>query len=145
MQLDFSSLTQVAGDSSVALTSQNGSPVGVLESYSISQEGLITGGFTNGQTLSLGQIATARFANPSGLTKLGNNQFQTSPNSGLAQVGTPNSQGRGKISTGYVEMSNVDLSGEFTDLIITQRGFQANTKIITTVDQLLQEVINIIR
>jgi flagellar hook protein FlgE len=143
MNLDFSTLTQVAGDSSVGLTSQNGSPVGTLESFTISQEGVITGAFTNGDTLALGQIATANFSNPSGLEKLGQSRFQSSTNSGLAQIGVAGSQGRGAINTGYVEMSNVDLSGEFTDLIVTQRGFQANTKIITTVDQLLQEVINI--
>ena len=145
MSIDFSSLTQLAGDSSVAATTQDGFPVGTLQSFNISQAGVITGVFTNGQSRSLGQIAMASFSNPAGLQKLGQSQFQESSNSGLAQVGPANTQGRGNINTGYVEMSNVDLSSEFTDLIVTQRGFQANTKIITTVDDLLQEVINLKR
>ena len=145
MSIDFSTLTQLAGDSSVAATTQDGFPVGTLQSFTISQEGVITGVFTNGQSRSLGQIAMASFSNPSGLEKLGQNQFHESSNSGLAQVGPANAQGRGKINTGYVEMSNVDLSTEFTNLIVTQRGFQANTKIITAVDDLLQEVINLKR
>ena len=141
--VNFNSLTQLAGNSSVAATTQDGFPVGTLQSFTISQEGLITGVFSNGQSRPLGQIAMASFSNPAGLTKLGQNQFSESSNSGLAQVGLPNSQGRGKINTGFVEMSNVDLSTEFTNLIITQRGFQANTKIISTVDELLQTLINL--
>ncbi len=145
MSIDFGSLTQLAGDSSVAATTQDGFPVGTLQSFTISQEGVITGVFSNGQSRALGQVALASFSNPSGLEKEGLNQFNTSSNSGLAQVGPASTQGRGKINTGYVEMSNVDLSTEFTNLIVTQRGFQANTKIITTVDDLLQEVINLKR
>ncbi len=145
MSIDFSSLTQLAGDSSVAANTQDGFPVGTLQSFTISQEGVITGVFTNGQSRPLGQVALAGFSNPAGLEKAGLNQFKSSSNSGLAQVGPASTQGRGKINTGYVEMSNVDLSTEFTNLIVTQRGFQANTKIITTVDDLLQEVINLKR
>src|SRR5579884_418864 len=143
--INFGSLTQLAGDSSVAATTQDGFPVGTLQTFSISAEGLITGVFSNGQTRTLGQIAMANFSNPAGLEKLGQNLFKDSSNSGLAQVGQPNVSGRGKISTGFVEMSNVDLSNEFTNLIITQRGFQANTRIITIVDDLLQDVINLKR
>ena len=145
MSVDFSTLTQLAGDSSVAATVQDGFPVGTLQSFTISAEGLITGIFSNGQSRKLGEVAVASFSNPAGLEKIGGNQFKESSNSGLAQVGAPNAQGRGKINTGYVEMSNVDLSTEFTNLIVTQRGFQANTKIITTIDDLLQEVINLKR
>ena len=143
MNVDFSTLTQLAGDSSVAATTQDGFPVGTLQSFTISQEGVITGVFSNGQSRALGQVGLASFSNPAGLEKAGLNQFDASSNSGLAQVGPASTQGRGKINTGFVEMSNVDLSTEFTNLIVTQRGFQANTKIITTVDQLLQEVINL--
>ena len=145
MTVDFGTLTQLAGDSSVAATVQDGFPVGTLQSFTLSADGLITGIFTNGQSRNLGQVAIASFSNPAGLEKIGGNQFQESSNSGLAQVGPANAQGRGKINTGYVEMSNVDLSTEFTNLIVTQRGFQANTKIITTIDDLLQEVINLKR
>jgi len=143
--IDFSGMTQVAGDSSVAATTQDGFPVGTLQSYAIAQDGLITGTFSNGQARTLGQVATASFSNASGLEKVGQNLFKESSNSGAAQVGLANTNGRGKMTTGFVEMSNVDLSTEFTDLIVTQRGFQANTKIVTVVDELLQEVINIKR
>ncbi|HLJ55018.1 MAG TPA: flagellar hook-basal body complex protein [Chthonomonadaceae bacterium] len=143
--IDFGTLTQVSGASSVAATSQDGFPVGTLQSYQISEEGLITGSFSNGQSRTLGQVATAGFSNASGLEKVGQNLFQEGSNSGLAQVGLPSVNGRGKISTGFVEMSNVDLSTEFTNLIVTQRGFEANTKIVTAVDELLQAVINLKR
>lgn len=143
--LNFGSITQLAGDSSVAATTQDGFAVGTLQTFAISQEGLVTGIFSNGQSRMLGQIAIASFSNPAGLEKLGQNVFKESSNSGLAQIGLPNISGRGKISTGFVEMSNVDLSTEFTNLIVTQRGFQANTRIITIVDDLLQDVINLKR
>jgi flagellar hook protein FlgE len=143
---DFSTLTQLANtDSSVTAFSQDGFPVGTLQTFSIGQDGLITGIFANGQSRTLGQIATASFLNPAGLEKLGQNLFRDSNNSGLAQVGLADAQGRGKISTGFVEMSNVDLSNEFTNLIVTQRGFQANTRIVSIVDDLLQDVINLKR
>ncbi|MBC7526884.1 MAG: flagellar hook-basal body complex protein [Chthonomonadaceae bacterium] len=143
--LDFSSMTQLAGDSSASVTSQDGFKVGTLQSYNISADGTINGVFTNGLSRTLGQISTATFSNASGLEKQGANLYTVSSNSGLAQVGTPSTGGRGQISAGYTEMSNVDLSTEFTDLIVTQRGFQANTKIVTIVDELLQEVINLKR
>ena len=143
--LNFASLSQLAGDSSANVSSQDGYKVGTLQSYNISADGTINGVFSNGLSRTLGQIATATFANSSGLEKQGANLYTVSSNSGLAQVGTPTSGGRGQISAGYTEMSNVDLSSEFTDLIVTQRGFQANTKIITIVDELLQEVINLKR
>ncbi len=143
--LDFGSLTQVSGDSSAGVTAQDGFGVGTLQSFSISQDGLISGIFSNGLNRTLGQVTLVSFSNPSGLEKLGQNLFHESSNSGVAQVGQPNIGNRGKISTGFVEMSNVDLANEFTNLIITQRGFQANTKIITMVDEMLQDVISLKR
>ncbi|MCS6776797.1 MAG: flagellar hook protein FlgE [Chloroherpetonaceae bacterium] len=145
VKVDFGAITQLAGTSSVAATVQDGAAFGTLQTFSVSPEGLITGIFSNGQSRVLGRVAVATFTNPSGLEKMGQNLFRESGNSGLAQVGTPNTGGRGKITTGFVEMSNVDLSNEFTNLIITQRGFQANTRIITLVDDLLQDVINLKR
>jgi len=145
IDLNFTSLTQLAGDSSAAVTAQDGFAVGTLQSFAISQDGLISGVFSNGLNRTLGQITLASFSNPAGLEKFGQNLFRDSSNSGTAQVGQPNIGNRGKISTGFVEMSNVDLSAEFTSLIITQRGFQANTRIITVVDDLLQDVINLKR
>lgn len=146
VSVDFSSISQLADkNSSVTASSQDGFAVGTLQTFSISPNGLITGVFSNGQSRTLGQIASASFSNPAGLEKEGENLFRESSNSGLAQVGTAGLGGRGQISSGYVEMSNVDLSTEFTNLIITQRGFQANTRIVSIVDDLLQDVINLKR
>ena len=144
--LDFSAISQRAGDAGgVTATASDGYGVGVLQGFAVSGDGLVTGTFSNGESRALGQIALAAFANPAGLEKKGGNLYSASSNSGLAQVGKPNNGGRGQISTGFVELSNVDLSTEFTNLIVTQRGFQANTKIITAVDELLQDVINLKR
>lgn len=138
---DFSALTQVSGVSSAAPVSQDGFGPGTLSSFNIDQTGAITGIFNNGQTRALGQIALANFANPGGLQRAGGNDFDSTTNSGIPQVGTATSNGLGQINTGYLEQSNVDLSTEFTNMIISQRSFQANTKIVSTVDQMLNDVI----
>ena len=140
---DFSSVTQIAGDSSASPTSQNGYAPGTLQSFSVDDTGAISGIFNNGLTRVLGQMALADFPNDSGLSRDGGNEFTPTINSGLPTIGTAQSSSLGKISTGYLEQSNVDLSNEFTSMIVTQRGFQANTKIITTVDQLLNDVIQL--
>ncbi len=140
---DFSTVTQIAGASSASPTSQNGFAPGTLQSFSVDDTGAISGIFTNGLTRVLGQIALADFPNDGGLSRSGGNTYTTSINSGLPTIGTALSSSLGKISTGYLEQSNVDLSNEFTNMIVTQRGFQANTKIITTVDQLLNDVIQL--
>ncbi len=140
---DFSGVTQIAGDSSASPTSQNGYAPGTLQSFSVDDTGAISGIFNNGLTRVLGQMALADFPNDAGLTRAGGNTFTTSINSGLPTVGPAQSSSLGKISTGYLEQSNVDLSSEFTNLIVAQRGFQANTKIVTTVDQLLNDVIQL--
>ncbi len=139
---DFSGISQVAGDSSAAPTGQDGYAPGTLQSFNIDQTGTVTGIFSNGFTRSLGQIALADFANPEGLARSGGNGFAATSNSGLPQVGQATQGSLGKISAGYLEQSNVDLSSEFTNMIITQRGFQANTKIVSTVDQMLNDVIS---
>ena len=143
--LDFTEVTQLAGESDVALTTQDGYPRGVLESFDIGRDGSINGVFTNGLTRTIGQLALATFPNNGGLVRTGNNQFRESPASGLSQVGTPNSGGRGLVSGGVLESSNVDLGTEFSNLILTQRGFQANARSITAADTLLQETVNLIR
>ena len=143
--LNNNAITQLSSDSTAIAKTQDGYGVGTLQSFSISSNGMVNSVFTSGQTRSLGQIALASFSNPSGLEKLGNNMYRGTDNSGTAVVGVPNQSGRGKINPGYLEMSNVDLSSEFTNLIITQRGFQANSKIVTVIDELLQEVINMKR
>jgi flagellar hook protein FlgE len=143
IKIDNSRLTQLASESNATPSGQDGYPVGTLQSFTISADGIITGIYSSGQTRALGQVAVATFSNPGGLEKQGNNLFSESHNTGAAQVGTPDRGGRGRISPGFLEMSNVDLSTEFTNMIITQRGFQASTRIISVVDSLLQDVINL--
>jgi flagellar hook protein FlgE len=143
--VDNRALTQLAKESNAVIGSQDGTAVGILQNFTISAEGIITGVFTSGQSRVVGQLAMASFPNGGGLERTGGNRLRETPNSGGAQVGVADAGGRGKISTGYLELSNVDLSSEFTNLIITERGFQANTRIISVVDGLLQEVINLKR
>ncbi len=142
---DFSTVTQISGSSSASPSTQNGFGPGTLQSFSVGQTGAVTGIFNNGLTRVLGQMAMADFPNPAGLERAGSNAFKVSINSGLPTVGTALSGSLGKISTGYLEQSNVDLSTQFTDMIVTQRGFQANTKIVTTVDEMLNDVITMKR
>ncbi len=141
--LNFGRVTQNSNTSDAAPALQDGAPPGTLQSFSMDETGLITGIFSNGATRPLGQIAVTSFANPEGLSHAGSSSFRQSSNSGLPHVGTPLAGGLGKISTGYLEQSNVDLSTEFTNMIITQRGYQANTKIVSTVDQMLDDIIRI--
>jgi flagellar hook protein FlgE len=138
-------LTQFGALSTVAILEQNGSAAGALQSFTVSQEGLIVGSYSNGRTKAIGQIALASFANPEGLEKVGGSNYRATMNSGLAQLGTAGAGGRGLMSTGTLEMSNVDLAQEFTNLIVAQRGFQANSRVVTTSDELLQEVVNLKR
>jgi flagellar hook protein FlgE len=139
------SMTQYASASSTKVFSQNGFPMGYLEDYRIDASGTITGIFSNGNNRELGQIALATFRNPGGLEKAGDTTFQQSLNSGLANIGTVGVAGKGTIMAGALEMSNVDLAEQFTDMIVTQRGFQANSRTIQTADQLLQEVLTLKR
>jgi flagellar hook protein FlgE len=143
----LSGVTQFGGsnNASVTATDQNGWTMGFLRSYSISQDGIVNGVFSNGRTQALGQIGLATFNNPGGLERVGNSSFRASVNSGLPQVGTPGSASRGLLSGGTLEMSNVDLSAEFTNLITAQRGFQANSKVISASDELLQDLVNMKR
>ena len=137
-------LTQFAGASSAAITNQNGSEAGSLQSFNVAQDGTIVGRYSNGRTRAIGQVALAVFTNPAGLQRSGGVWIDT-PNSGLAQIGTPAAGGRGKIAATMLEMSNVDLAEEFTRLIVAQRGFQGNARVITTSDEILQEVVNLRR
>ena len=145
IELDLSQIGQLKATSQVTSGGQNGFPPGSLEGYNIGTDGVITGLFTNGLTRPLGQIALSNFPNPNGLSRVGNNTWRATDNSGTAVVGSAQTGGRGAINSGFLEQSNVDISNEFSDLIITQRGFQANTKIITTVDEMLQDLINMKR
>lgn len=144
-EIDFSQITQYAKETNVDMTFQNGYPAGTLVEVTTDTTGTITGIFDNGHSWQLAQIALANFNNPAGLIKAGQNLYRSSNNSGEPQIGQSGTGGRGTIAPGYLEMSNVDLSEEFTQMIVTQRGFQANSRIITASDEMLQELINIKR
>ena len=137
-------VTQFGGDNnnSVAATKQDGWTMGFLRSYTIAQDGTVNGVFSNGRTQALGQISLATFSNPTGLERVGNSSFRATVNSGIAQIGTAGSASRGLLAGGTLEMSNVDLSAEFTNLITAQRGFQANSRVISASDELLQDLVN---
>ena len=139
------SVTQFSAPSTARIYSQDGYPLGYLEDFRIDSAGIITGIYSNGSNRTIGQIAIANFTNPSGLDKLGETRYGETLNSGIADIGTSGTAGRGTISSGVLELSNVDLAEEFTDMIVTQRGFQANSRTITTSDQLLQELLTLKR
>lgn len=123
-----------------------GNEAGAISGYEVGSDGKIIGLYSNGETKVLGQIAIATFANPTGLQKLGNNLFVTTSNSGeFDGIGTDVTSAGGSFNSGVLEMSNVDLSTEFTEMITTQRGFQANSRIITASDEMLQELVNLKR
>ena len=142
---NFNGLTQFGGIASAAATNQDGFAAGSLTSTSIDRDGVINGVFTNGRTLALAQIAMASFTNPDGLSRTGNNYLSQTIASGNAQIGGGASGSRGTMQQGALESSNVDVSLEFTRLIIAQRGFQVNAKTISVADQVLQDLSNIIR
>ncbi|WP_300682366.1 flagellar hook-basal body complex protein [Nocardioides sp.] len=116
-----------------------------LTSYEIGSDGVIRGVYDDGIRRDMGQVALATFTNPQGLNKVGDTQFAEAANSGAAQIGAPGSAGHGDLTVGSVEMSNVDLAQEFTNLILAQRGFEASSKVITTSDQVLETLVNIKR
>ncbi len=145
VELEFKGVGSLNAENAVSFKQQNGFGPGSLSGIAIGQDGVITGIFTNGLNRTLGQVAMATFANPQGLSRVADNLWRVSDNSGIPVTGPPKGGDRGSINAGYLEQSNVDISAEFTDLIVTQRGFQANTKIVTTVDQMLEELINMRR
>jgi flagellar hook protein FlgE len=138
-------VTQFAEKSSTKAFAQDGYPMGYLENFKIDQSGVITGVYSNGTNRTIGQVAMASFTNPAGLEKSGENNFVVSNNSGLANISPSGIAGKGKLIAGALEMSNVDLAEQFTDMIVTQRGFQANSKTIQTSDQMLQELLTLKR
>jgi len=137
-------ITQVSGSSSTSNTTQDGATSGSLTSFSINSDGTISGAFSNG-TKVVGQIALANFANLQGLTKEGDNNYSATISSGAAVVGTPGTSSMGTLTGSALELSNVDMSTEFSNLIIAERGYQANAKSVTTFDQIAQDTINLIR
>lgn len=145
IEIDLSNITGYAELSTVAISGQNGRPAGTLQSYALSDDGSLVGTFDNGATAVLARVALANFVNPTGLEKAGNSQYRPTVNSGEAVIGEAGADGMGSLISGALEMSNVDLSQEFTNLIVAQRGFQANARIITTSDEVLQELTNLKR
>ena len=141
IDIDFSSVTQFSAPNTANVAWQNGNPQGTLESFAINEAGEIIGTFSNGLTDILGKVALAIFNNPAGLQEVGNSLYVPSPNSGLPKIGEPGTGGRGSLIPGALEMSNVDLAEEFTRMIIAQRGFQANARVITTADAILGELV----
>ncbi len=137
--------TQFGGSTSINAINQNGSATGTLQSVSVGQDGTVVGAYSNGQVRPIAQVALATFSNAEGLERVGGSAFRSSINSGLAQIGLAGSGGRGLMAPGTLEMSNVDLAEEFTQLIRAQRGFQANSRVVTASDELLQEIVNLKR
>jgi flagellar hook protein FlgE len=138
-------ITQYSEASSTKVVGQDGYTMGYLDNFKIDQSGIITGVYSNGNTRMLGQVAMASFPNQGGLEKAGDNDFVVSNNSGAANIGPSGIAGKGKIVSGALEMSNVDMAEQFVDMIVTQRGFQANSRTIQTADQLLQELLTLKR
>ena len=152
LDVDFGSITLFAGNSTIEATAGNssglgaGNKAGSISGYEIGGDGQILGRYTNGESKLLGQIVIATFQNPAGLQKVGSNLFESTNNSGeFDGIGEDVTSSGGSFNAGVLEMSNVDLSTEFTEMITTQRGFQANSKIITTSDEILQELVNLKR
>ena len=138
-------LTQVSGPSATSATNQDGYSSGSLVSFTIGSDGTIQGVFSNGQTNPLGQIALASFQNEQGLIRNGSNDYLASLDSGAANVGAPGTGGRGTLSGGALEQSNVDIATQFAQLIVAERGYQANAKTVTTFDDVTQTAINLIQ
>jgi flagellar hook protein FlgE len=135
---------QFGGTTTASVLEQDGSAAGTLQSFSVGETGIITGSYSNGRLRDIGQLALAVFNNPQGLERVAG-AWRPTGGSGIAQIGTPLAGGRGSLSSGTLEMSNVDLAEEFTRLIVAQRGFQGNARVITTSDEVLQEVVNLRR
>ncbi|MDR2633467.1 MAG: flagellar hook protein FlgE [Treponema sp.] len=139
------SMTQYAEASSTKAVMQDGYSMGYLDNFKIDSSGIITGVYSNGSNRTIAQIALASFTNQGGLEKAGENTYMVSSNSGAANIGPSGIAGKGDIRSGVLEMSNVDMAEQFTDMIVTQRGFQANSRTIQTADQLLQELLSLKR
>jgi flagellar hook protein FlgE len=138
-------VTQSASRSTTKAYSQDGYTLGYLDNFKIDSSGTITGVYSNGTNRVIGQLALATFANDRGLEKAGDNTYVETNNSGQANIGESGVAGKGSLLAGALEMSNVDLSEQMTDMIVTQRGFQANSKTIQTADTLLETVLSLKR
>ena len=138
-------ITSFASVSNAVLRDQNGYTAGTLNNFTIDRTGTITGSFSNGTNVVLAQIVLADFNNPGGLLRIGDNMYGVSGNSGGAVAGYALEGSQSTITSGALEMSNVDVADEFTHMIVAQRGFQANSRVITSADEMLQELVNLKR
>lgn len=138
-------ITQFSAASSTSSSFQDGYGAGTLRDLTVDQNGIISGTFTNGQVIPLSQVALSTFNNVNGLVQTGNNHWGQTLASGAPTIGLANQGGRGGVLGSNLELSNVDVAGEFTKLILSQRGYQANSRIVTTTDELLQETLNLKR
>ncbi len=145
VNMDFSRVVQTAHSSTVDAPYQNGFPPGSLDSFAIDATGTVIANYTNGLNRAIGKLALASFTNQGGLVREGDNTYRSSQNSGLPQIGEAGTRARGTVNARYIELSNVDLAMEFTDMIITQRGFQANSRVISSSDEILNELVNLKR
>lgn len=146
INVDFSTLTQFNSKVTVTSETKDGNTAGTMTGYAIDGNGLIRGTYSNGETKILWQIPLANFKNPAGLEKYGNSLYKETGNSSeFDGIGSEVSSLGSKLQSGALEMSNVDLSYEFSEMITTQRGFQANSRIITTSDEMIQELVNLKR
>ncbi len=143
-KIDLSQMTQFSGTSQPA-GQTDGFTSGTLTTFAVGNAGQLSGVYSNGQTQVLGQIALANFLNSAGLLRAGQNNFSATSASGASNIGTAGTGGRGTVTTGALEMSNVDLATQFTGMITAERGFQANSRVITTSDEMLQELVNLKR
>jgi flagellar hook protein FlgE len=143
--MDFSAITQFGSASNLTNQTQDGFTSGSFQSLSIDSGGRVVAQFSNGQTRTLAQVVLSRFTNPDGLTRSGENGFAETVDSGPPLAGAPTNNGLGRLISQTIEQSNVDLGKEFVDMIITQRAFQANSRTITTTDEMLSELINLKR
>lgn len=143
--IDFSVLTGFAALSNVSMKQQDGLPPGSLSSFNVASDGTVNGIYSNGLVTVIDQLKLASFSNPAGLLRLANGQFGETPNSGVAQFGEAGTGGRGTIVAGALEQSNVDLGTELVNLIIAQRGYEANAQVISIANQIQQTTLNLLR
>jgi len=142
IKLDFSSMNAINGKEDQIISKADGKPIGKLTDFSVDTNGVVTGLFDNGLNTTLGQIAIASFSNPNGLDNKGGGLYVTGASSGSPLIGTPGEGDAGLIRSGSLEQSNVDLSAEFINMIVASTGFSAASRVITTSDQLIQDLLN---
>ena len=143
LRMNFANSTQYGAATSEKKTTQDGYTAGSLQRFTAGADGIILGQYSNGESQALGQIVLANFANPNGLSPLGNNAWAQTSTSGTPLVGTPNSGSLGVLQSSAVENSNVDLTAELVNMITAQRVYQANAQTIKTQDSVLQTLVNL--